>query len=65
MGLYNPYRIRKTQGLWVCIILIGLGQPKVCVNLFGIGKSIKLLFKRGGKRKKKNLTLENFIRFSF
>ena len=49
----------------VCIILIGLGQPKVCVNLFGIGKSIKLLFKRGGKRKKKNLTLENFIRFSF
>ena len=51
MGLYNPYWTRKTQGLWVCIILIGLGKPKVCVNLFGIGKPIKLLFKGGGKRK--------------
>ena len=49
--MYNPYRTRKTQGLWVCIILIGLGKPKVCVNLFGIGEPIKLLFKRGGKEK--------------
>ena len=49
--------------LWVCIILIGLGKLKVCVNLFGIGELIKLLFKGGGKRK--TLTLESFIRFSF
>ena len=62
MGLYNPYRIRKIQGLWVCIILIRLGKPKVCVNLFGIGEPIKLIFKGGGK---KTVTLENFIRFSF
>ena len=54
MGLYNPYRTRKTQVLWVCIILIGLGKPKVCVNLFGIGEPIKLLFKRGGKKKNQN-----------
>ena len=53
MGLYNPYRSRKIQDLWVCIILIGLEKPKVCVNLFGIGESIKFLFKRGGKRKRK------------
>ena len=53
MGLYNPYRTRKTHGLWVCIILIGLGKPKVCVNLFGIEEPIKLLFKGGGKRKTK------------
>ena len=53
MGLYNPYRTKKTQGLWVCIILIGLGKPKVCVNLFGIGEPIKLLFKGGEKKKKK------------
>ena len=45
-----------------CIILIGLGKLKVYVNLFGIGEPIKLLFKGG---KKKNLTLERFIRFSF
>ena len=51
MGLYNPYRTRKTQGLWVCIIFIVLGKPKVCVNLFGIREPIKLLFKGGGKRK--------------
>ena len=51
MGLYNPYRTRKTQGLWVRIILIGLGKSNVCVNLFGIGEPIKLLFKGGGKRK--------------
>ena len=51
MSLHNPYRTRKTQGLWVCIILIGLRKPKVCVNLFGIGKPIKLLFKGGEKRK--------------
>ena len=51
MGLYNPYRTRKTQGLWICIILVRLGKPKVCVNLFGIGEAIKLLFKGGGKRK--------------
>ena len=38
-------------------------KPKVCVKLFGIGEPIKLLFKGGGK--KKNLTLESFIRFSF
>ena len=63
MSLYNPYRNRKIQGLWVYIILIGLEKPKVCVNLFGIGESIEFLFKRGGKRKKK--TLESFIRFSF
>ena len=49
--------------LWVCIIHIGLGKPKVCVNLFGIGEPIKLLFKGG--EKKKNLTLERFIRFFF
>ena len=46
-----------------CIILIRLRKPKVCVNQFGIGEPIKLLFKGGGKRK--NLTLESFIRFSF
>ena len=46
-----------------CIILIGLGKLKVYVNLFGIGEPIKLLFKGGGK--KKILTLESFIRFSF
>ena len=51
MGLYNPYRTKKTQGLRVYIILIGLGKPKVCVNLFGIGEPINLLFKGGGKRK--------------
>ena len=51
MGLSNPYRTRKTQGLWVYIILIGLGKPKGCVNPFGIGEPIKLLFKEGGKRK--------------
>ena len=51
MGLYNPYRTRKTQGLWVYIILIGLGKPKVCVNVFGIGGPIKLLFKGGEKEK--------------
>ena len=53
----------KTQGLWISIIFIGLGKPKICVNLFGIGKPIKLLLKGGGKRK--ILTLESFIRFSF
>ena len=53
MGLYNPYRTRKTQGLWVCIILIGLRKPKVCVNLIEIGEPIKFLFKGGGKRKTK------------
>ena len=51
MNLYNPYRTKKTQGLWVCIILIGLGKPRVCINLFGIGEPIKLLFKGDGKRK--------------
>ena len=51
MGLYNPYRTRKAQGLWVCIILIELGKPKVYVNLFGIGEPIKLLFKRVEKEK--------------
>ena len=51
MVLYNLYRTRKTQGLWVCIILIELGKPKVCVNLFRIGEPIKLLIKGGGKRK--------------
>ena len=51
MGLYNSYRTRKTYDLWVCIILIGLGKPKICVHLFGIGEPIKLLFKRGRKRK--------------
>ena len=51
MSLYNSYRTRKTQSLWVCIILIELGKSKVCVNLFGIGEPIKLLFKEGGKRK--------------
>ena len=53
----------KAICLWVCIILIGLGKPKVCINLFGIGEPIKPLFKGGGKKKKKNL--ESFIRFSF
>ena len=51
MGLYNPYRTRKTQGLWVCIILIRLRKPKVCLNLIEIGEPIKFLFKGGGKRK--------------
>ena len=51
MGLCNPYKTRKTQGLWVCIILIGLEKPKVYVNLFGIGEPIKLLFKGGVKEK--------------
>ena len=51
MGLYNPYRTKITQSLWICIILIRLGKPKVCVNLFGIREPIKLLFKGGGKRK--------------
>ena len=41
----------KDYLLWVCIILIGLGKPKVYVNLFGIGEPIKLLFKGGVKRK--------------
>ena len=54
MGLYNLYRTKKTQSLWVCIILIGLGKSKVCVNLFGIGEPIKLLFKGGEKKKKIN-----------
>ena len=63
MGLYNLYRTRKTQGLWVCIIFIRVGKPKVCINLFGIREPIKLLFKGGGKRK--TLTLESFIKFSF
>ena len=53
----------KAICLWVCIILIGLGKPKVCINLFGIGEPIKPLFKGGGKKKNKNL--ESFIRFSF
>ena len=53
MGLYNLYRTRKTQGLWVCIILIGLGKLNVCVNLFGIVEPINLLFKGGRKRKTK------------
>ena len=51
MGFYNPYRTRKTQDLWVCKILIGLEKLKVCINLFGIGETIKLLFKGGRKRK--------------
>ena len=51
MGLYNPYRTRKAQGLWDCIILIELGNPKVCVNLYGIGEPIKLLFKEVEKEK--------------
>ena len=51
MSLHNPYRTRKTQGLWVCIILIGLRKPKVCVNLFGIGEPIELLFKQGGGKR--------------
>ena len=42
---------------------MGLVKPKICVNLFGIGEPINLLFKGGGK--KKNRTLESFIRFSF
>ena len=52
MGLYNPYRTRKTQGLWVCIILIRLRKLKIFVNLFGIGEPVKLLFKGGKKNKK-------------
>ena len=51
MGLYNSYKSMKIQDLWVCIILIGLGKLKVCVNLFEIGEPIKLLFKGGEKRK--------------
>ena len=51
MDLYNPYRIKKIQSLWVCIILIRLGKPKVCVNLLRIGEPIKLPFKGGRKRK--------------
>ena len=51
MVLYNLYRTRKAQDLCVCIILIGLKKPKVCVNLFGIREPIKLLFKGCGKRK--------------
>ena len=41
----------------VCIILIGLGKPKVCVYLFGIGEPIELLFKQGGRK-------ENLIKLS-
>ena len=41
----------KAISLWVCVILIGLGKPKVCVNLFKIGEPIKLLLKGGEKRK--------------
>ena len=52
--MYNPYRTRKTQDLWVCIILIGLGKPKICVNLFGIGELIKLLFKKKVEKEKPN-----------
>ena len=51
MDLYNPYRTRETQDLWVCIILIRLRKTKVCVNLFEIGKPIKLLFKGVEKEK--------------
>ena len=48
----------KAICLWVCIILIGLGKPKVCVNLFGIGEPFKLPFGigepfKGGSRKRK------------
>ena len=49
----------------ICIIHIGLGKPKVCVNLFGIGKAIKLLFKGGGKRKTLNLTLTLCFLYAF
>ena len=31
--------------LWVCTILIGLGKPKVCINLIGIGELIKKFHK--------------------
>ena len=51
MGLYNPYRTRKTQGLWVCIILIGVAKPKVCVNLFGIGEPLSFYLKEVEKEK--------------
>ena len=54
---------KRLFGYGFCIIFIGLGKLKVCVNLFGIGEPIKLLFKGGGKRK--TLILESFIRFSF
>ena len=52
MSLHSPYKTKKTQGLWVCIILIGLGKPKVCVYLFGIGEAIELLFKKGVEKRK-------------
>ena len=51
MSLYNPYKTKKTLCLLVCIILIRLGKPKVCVKLFGIGEPTELLFKQGRKRK--------------
>ena len=35
----------------VYIILIGLGKPKVCDYLFGIGEPIELLFKQGGGKR--------------
>ena len=28
MGLYNPHKTRKTQSLWVCVILIGLEKAE-------------------------------------
>ena len=34
------------------MILIGLGNTKVCVYLFGIGEPIELLFKQGGGKRK-------------
>ena len=45
-------------------LFMGLHNPYwTRKTLFGIGEPVKLLFKGGGK--KKNLTLESFIRFSF
>ena len=29
MGLYNPYRTRKTQDLWIYIILVGLATYRI------------------------------------
>ena len=46
----------KAICLWVCIILIGLGKPKVCVNLFGIGEPFKLSYlKEVVEKEKPNL----------
>ena len=48
---YNVLILKGFFFLWVCIILIGLGKPKVCVNLFGIGEPLSFYLKEVEKEK--------------